>query len=162
MYHIGIPWGTEAYVCPGCKEANFRVWPYCPNCGSKQDPRKVFKPRAARPGISKPEEMRETLSKLLGHRVRLWDYLISHSVLQLRVAHFATYGYSSKQNTLIVCTETQEIRVPTRAWDSGLRLGVSEDKYGKLHQLIDDAADVLIECRHLIIYEKMPANFFGV
>lgn len=106
--------------------------------------------------------MKETLEKLRGHRVRLWDYLISHSVLQLRVAHFATHGYSSKRNTLIVCTETREIRVPTKAWDSALKLELTEDKYGKLHHLIDEAADVFIECRHLSIYEKMPAHFFGV
>src|SRR5262245_60600421 len=133
-YYMGIPWGTEAYICPSCKEANFRLWPFCPRCGARQDPRKVFKPRASRPPISKPDELKETLAKLRGHRVRLWDYLISHSVLQLRVAHFAHHGYSSKRNTLIVCTLTKHINVPTEAWDSNLALDIGEDESGKVYR----------------------------
>src|SRR5262249_11823897 len=121
-----------------------------------------FKPRASRPPISKPDELKETLAKLRGHRVRLWDYLISHSVLQLRVAHFAHHGYSSKRNTLIVCTLAKHINVPTETWDSNLALDIGEDESGKVYRLIDEAAKVLIQSRYLVIYENMPAHFFGV
>lgn len=159
MHYIGIPWGTEAYICPDCKEINFRVWPFCPHCGAKQDPRKVFKPRAARPAITERERIITTLAKLQGHPVRLWDYLISHSVLQLRVALRSYYGFDSKWNTLIVCTMTKEIKAPTGRWVSNLVLDVSEDKYGMLYRLIDEPAKVIIESRHLCIYEKVPAHF---
>src|SRR5262249_18217378 len=85
--HTAYLGAVEAYICPNCREVSWRPLQYFPSCGSKQDPRKVFKPRATRQPITEIQQIKDSIKQFKGKSVRLWDYCVSHSELQLLVAH---------------------------------------------------------------------------
>lgn len=159
----GLPWGVDAFICPKCREACWRPLPYCPYCGSKQDPRKVFKPRAIRRAVSDMEQVKEVIKQMRGKRVRLWDYCVSHCELQLLVAdNKASESARNPVNTLILCAATEHITVPTSGWYADMHLEQFEEKYGSVYRLIDESAGVSICCGLICIYEYMPAKYFDV
>ena len=157
----GIPWGVEAFICSNCREESWRPWQYCPHCGYRQDPRKTFKPRAVRPAITEVADIKRVLEQLQGKTIRLWDYCVSHCELQLRVAHSSADALvRNPVNTLILCGATEFITLPTDSWKADLSLEQSEDHYRKIYRLSDKEADVLVVCRFICIYERLPAKLF--
>ena len=160
-HFIEVPWGTGAYICSGCGEASFRLFAYCPKCGTENDVRKELQAEAERPDITQPEEVRAALGRMRGLKVRLWDYCVSHMVLQIRVAHPPADASGNHANALIACGGTFHIAAPTLGWVADFSLEVSEGKYGEYFVLLDETAGVRIECKNLFLYENLPAQYVG-
>ena len=159
---IETPWGEDAYICIKCKAETFRLFEYCPRCGTKNDVEKSLNLEAYHPAIVNTEEIKSTLEKLKGHNMRLWDYCVSHCVLQIRVAHCPPNSKNSenRKNSIIYCSGTEKVNISTFDWYADLTLEIDQKGIGKVCRLIDEKADVYIQCANIGIYENMPARYF--
>lgn len=94
----GIPWGPiEAYRCATCggRHAYHEYRPFCGICGAKQpnerDARKqglaIFVPTYGKRNTRDIDEINAFLQDNKGVPVRLWNYSVSHSELELRLRH---------------------------------------------------------------------------
>lgn len=150
----------SAVVCE-CGSESLRPASYCPSCGRRSDPLDDSH-NLIRRAVSELTEINEILKLEQGRDVRLWDYLISHSELELRFAHHATgVEDEPRHNTVIICADTKRIVCGTRAWPSQLLVDSYEGEYGIRYLLRDTAAGVEIDCGVVAIYELMEAKLFS-
>lgn len=106
--------------------------------------------------------VKQTLSEMKGLQVRLWKYLVSHSLLELRVAHCAAGANENRFNTIIVCAGTKQISIGTSSWKSNLKMEIESDREQfKTYRLFDEEAKVLIVCDNVSIEKSMRVKFFS-
>lgn len=157
-----MPYGTpfEAIICE-CGLEQLRPSRFCPNCGTTRG-LSEFSNRHIRQAISDLDSIKRILKDEEGRDVRLWDYSISHSELQLRFAHHATgIEDDPRYNTVLMCADTKRIVCGTKTWSSKLFVEAFESMYGIRYLLTDTTAGVEIDCGLLVLYELMDAKLHG-
>ena len=116
----------------------------------------------AHPFISDVEQIRNIFNELNGLRIRLWDYQVSHAVLQLRVAHHAANTTENSFNTVIVCAGTNRVEISTNSWSANLSIETAEGKNHTIYKIIDKDAGFLLESTGKVgLYQNMPAQLYG-
>lgn len=156
------PWLSHAYICSNCGRESYQLFKYCSRCGKEFDWESALKLNHGHPFISDLEEMRGIFSDLIGLRIRLWDYAVSHAVLQLGVAHCSANGDEKRFNTVIISAGTERVSVSTHSWSANLLIETTEGKYGTIYKIVDKEAGFLLESSGKIgLYQNMPAVFFG-
>lgn len=106
------------------------------------------------------DKVTQELAELKGLQIRLWNYRISHSVLQFRVAHCKVGETENYFNTLIHCAGTEKIIIEKTWWESNLNITFVK-KFPQTFRLSDEEAGFLIECANVSIEKFVPPKFFG-
>lgn len=106
------------------------------------------------------DKIKQELVELKGLQIRLWNYRISHSVLQFRVAHCAAGETKNYYNTLIHCAGTEKIIIEKTQWKSNLKIKFVK-KFPQTFRLSDKEAGFLVECANISIEKFVPPKFFG-
>jgi hypothetical protein len=158
---LEYPWLSHAYICSNCASEFYHLFRFCPSCGKEFDYKTAVESDQDRPCVLDIEEIKAILDDLRGLQVRLWDYTISHAVLQLRVAHCAANESENRFNTVIGSAETKRVSVSTRSWSADLTIETTEGEYGTIYKLTDKKAGFLLEAGRIGIYQNMPALFFA-
>jgi len=136
--------------------------PYCGFCGTKQPSEKraqamglaVYGATNGKQSTRDLDDISAFLTKHHGKSVRLWNYFVSHCELEMRLRHSGGPDESKEPwlNTVINCTSTEQIRLPTFEWDSALTIEAFEGKYSPVYVLSDLSAEVRIECGGIRLY----------
>jgi hypothetical protein len=161
----GIPWGPiEAYICTSCgrEHVRYEYRPICGFCGAKQPEEQearaqglaVFVPTYGKRRTSDIPEINAFLQSNKGAPIRLWSYVVSHCELELRLRHSG--GPNNPEtpwlNTVIYCSGTDAIQVPTSEWPCGLIVESRDGPDGPICVLTDSNTDVRIECGSVALY----------
>lgn len=155
-------WFSNAYICSDCGRESYHLFKYCYRCGKQFDWERALESNNEHPFISDFEEMKIIFNDLCGLQIRLWDYSISHAVVQLRVAHCSANAIENSFNTVIITAGTKYISALTQSWTANLSIETAEGHYGKIYKLTDSAAGFRLESTGKIgLYQNMPARFFG-
>ena len=158
---IESPWLGDGYICHFCKKESFYLFRYCPRCGKENDWMKALDSHEGHPFISNTEELKVIFKELCGLKIRLWDYSISHAIVQLRIAHCDANTEGNRFNTVIIGVGTERISSSTHSWNLNLNIDSFKGKYKTIFRLTDNEAGFLLEASNIGLYQKMPARFFG-
>ena len=158
----GQPWGPiEAYRCVDCglEHARHEYRPICGFCGVRQpdEPEAraqglaVFVPTYGKRRTNDLAEINAFFEQCRRAPVRLWQYFVSHCELELRLRHSGGPDRKDEPwlNTVIYCSGTDLIHLPTSQWPCGLNvapMGTNGDS-----ALTDADADVRIECGNVML-----------
>jgi hypothetical protein len=164
----GMPWETVAqYRCVRCKNQYGLHRPYCCFCGAKRPDEEEARKQGLliTSPLSDAQSTRDipTINAFLrahhGKPIRLWDYQLSHCELELRVRHSGGPNQPDWHNTLLYCSMTEFIQAPTLGWESALEIREEETERGHLYILLDEPANVRIECRMLTCYFDVEPGY---
>ncbi len=171
----GIPWGLiEAYRCVKCgrEHARYEYRPICGFCGARQPDEQearaqglaVFVPTYGKRSTRDVVEINAFLQEHEGAPVRLWNYIVSHCELELRLRHSGGPNRPETPwlNTVIYCSATEAIHLPTSEWPCGLTVesGGMGDSSG--YVLVDAGADARVECGSLALYFDVEVQDTGL
>lgn len=106
------------------------------------------------------DKIKHEFDELKGLQIRLWNYRISHSVLQFRVAHCVAGETENYFNTLIHCAGTEKIIIEKTQWKSNLKIKFIK-KFPQTFRLSDEETGFLVECANISIEKFVPPKFFG-
>ncbi len=129
---------------------------YCPRCG-------VLMPElpdlihaglatesvvAHKPFIGTVSGVREFLADSRNSGIHLWEYVVSHSHLTLKIdsKRDATYAF-------VRCVLTRSVQLPSLSWKGCLSLQPTEDK--DYWQLVDEEANTRIVCAMIGVFHQL-------
>lgn len=107
-------------------------------------------------------EMNVFLQKHRGKPMALWNYSVSHSELEIRLAHSGGPNQTDEPwlNAMIFCSATESILLPNLRWSCNLMIeekhNVFETPNGSFsldyYVLVDEPANIRIQCRSVGMY----------
>ena len=168
----GIPWSSViGYRCLKCNEvhATAQYMPYCGLCGAEQPDETraqtmglaILGPTYGKESTRDIDEITSFITQHHGKPIRVWNYCVSHCELELRLRHSGAPCENKEPwlNTVIYCTGTDLIRLPTSAWDSSMTVETIDGKYGPVYVLCDLPTDVRVECRGIRLYFDVEPGY---
>lgn len=125
---------------------------HCPNCGIRlPELRQLIErdlavphPSVRQAFIGTRAGLRDFFAEWQQCKAELWDYVVSHKHLTLRLTH------ADSRDALLRCVFTRSVHLPNLCWQAKLSLRAAAES--ELWQLLDEEADVRIVCRLIGVF----------
>lgn len=129
---------------------------YCPRCGTllpeidqlMKEGLAFESPVANKPFIGTQSGLRQFFIEWHGCTAQLWEYVVSHSHLTLRL-----HRKDTSKNAFLRCIMTSSIQLPHTSWSASFTLQPTEDP--RHWQLIDTDAGVRIVCVMIGVFHDL-------